>query len=233
VPDIEVGQIGYNIGPTMASVDRFVITVRGKKAHGAYPHDGIDAVVVAAECVSALQSIRSRRINTQEPIVLTIASIHGGNRYNIVADEVKMEGTLRTFNEDIRRRVHEMTAETLAGITAAYGAKYEIEWFENAAVTYNDPALAEATVPPLRRLVGAKNVNSPNPQMGGEDFSYYQQVIPGFFYFLGVGNKSKGITAGIHTPEFDVDEESLAIGVRVMANVLLDYLDGKTKGITN
>lgn len=233
MPNIEVGQIGYNIGPSMASADRFVITVRGKKVHGAYPHDGIDAVVVAAECVSALQSIRSRRINTQEPMVLTIGSIHGGNRYNIVTDEVKLEGTVRTLNEDIRRRVRQMMDETLTGITSAYGAKYELEYVENAAVTYNDPALAEATLPTLRRLIGEKNLSVPLPQMAGEDFSYYQRVIPGFFYFLGVGNKAKGITAMIHTPEFDVDEESLVIGVRVMSNVLLDYLESKSKGTAN
>ncbi|HYE74812.1 MAG TPA: M20/M25/M40 family metallo-hydrolase, partial [Blastocatellia bacterium] len=160
-------------------------------------------------------------------------SIHGGNRFNIVTDEVKMEGTIRTFNEDIRRRVREMIDETLSGITAAYGAKYELEYFENAALTYNDPALAEAMLPTLRRLVGEKNLTTPLPQMVGEDFSYFQRVIPGFFYFLGVGNKAKGITAMIHTPEFDVDEESLVIGVRVMSNLLLDYLDSKSKGTTN
>jgi amidohydrolase len=233
MPNIEVGQIGYNSGPAMASADRFTITVRGRKVHGAYPHDGIDAVVVAAECVSALQTIRSRRVNTQEPLVLTIGSIHGGNRFNIVTDEVKMEGTVRTLNEDVRRRVREMMNETLAGITAAYGAKYELDYVEGAAVTYNEPALVEATLPTLRRAVGEANVIAPKPQMGAEDFSYFQQVIPGFFYFLGVGNKSKGITAMIHTPEFDVDEESLVVGVKAMTNVLLDYLDRQGKVTTN
>jgi amidohydrolase len=233
MPNIEVGQIGYNSGPAMASADRFTITVRGRKVHGAYPHDGIDAVVVAAECVSALQTIRSRRVNTQEPLVLTIGSIHGGNRFNIVTDEVKMEGTVRTLNEDVRRRVKEMMHETLAGVTAAYGAKYELDYVEGAAVTYNEPALVEATLPTLRRAVGEANVIAPKPQMGAEDFSYFQQVVPGFFYFLGVGNKAKGITAMIHTPEFDVDEESLVVGVKAMTNVLLDYLDRQGKAAAN
>lgn len=233
MPNIEVGQIGYNSGASMASADRFTITIRGKKVHGAYPHDGIDAVVVAAECVNALQKIRSRRINAQEPMVLTIGSIHGGNRFNIISDEVVMEGTLRTLNEDVRRRVQEMMHETLAGITSAYGAKYELNVFEMTAVTYNEPKLVAATLPTLKRLVGEANVISPQPQMGAEDFSYFQRVTPGFFYFLGVGNKSKGITAMIHTAEFDVDEESLVIGVRVMANVLLDYLDRQSKAATN
>jgi amidohydrolase len=227
MPNIEVGQIGYNSGPAMASSDRFSITIRGKKVHGAYPHDGIDTVVVASECVIALQTIRSRRINTQEPLVITLGSIHGGNRFNIITDEVKLEGTMRTLNEEVRKNAIEMMKQTLAGVTSAYGATYQIEFDANTPLTYNEPALVEATLPVMRRVAGEKNIISPRPQMGAEDFSRYQQVIPGFFYFLGVGNKTKGITAMIHTPDFDVDEESLVIGVKMMSNVLLDYLDHK------
>jgi amidohydrolase len=230
MPNIEAGQIGYNSGSAMASSDRFSITIRGKKVHGAYPHDGIDTVVVAAECVTALQTIRSRRINTQEPLVLTIGSIHGGNRFNIVADEVKLEGTMRTLNEEVRTKAIEMMKQTLAGVTAAYGASYEIDFGANTPLTYNDPALVEATLPVMRKILGEKNVLSPKPQMGAEDFSRYQKVIPGFFYFLGVGNREKGITAMIHTPEFDIDEESMVIGVKTMSNVLLDYLDRAAAG---
>jgi len=225
MPNIEAGQIGYNSGPAMASSDRFSITIRGKKVHGAYPHDGVDAVVVAAECVTALQSIRSRRINTQEPMVITLGSIHGGNRFNIIADEVKLEGTMRTLSEEVRTKAIEMMKQTLAGVTSAYGASYEMEFGANNPVTYNDPALVEATLPVMRKIIGEKNVTSPKPQMGAEDFSRYQKVIPGFFYFLGVGNREKGVTAMIHTPEFDIDEESLVVGVKLMSNVLLDYLD--------
>jgi amidohydrolase len=182
-------------------------------------------VVVAAECVTALQTIRSRRINTQEPLVITLGSIHGGNRFNIIADEVKLEGTMRTLNEEVRTRSIEMMKQTLAGVTSAYGASYELAFGENNPVTYNDPALVEATLPVMRKIIGEKNVISPKPQMGAEDFSRYQKIIPGFFYFLGVGNKEKGVTAMIHTPEFDIDEESLVVGVKLMSNVALDYLD--------
>lgn len=225
LPTVDVGKVAYNSGPAMASADRFVINVRGKKVHGAYPHDGIDTVVVAAQCVTALQSIRSRRIDTTEPLVLTIGSIQGGNRFNIITDEVRLEGTVRTLSEDVRKKVQQMMRETLAGVTSAYGATFEMEYVEGAAVTYNDPKLVEETLPVMRRIVGNENLFSPKPQMGAEDFSYYQKVIPGFFYFLGVGNKAKGITAMIHTPEFDVDEESLVVGVKVMTNVVIDYLD--------
>ncbi|PYS46464.1 MAG: amidohydrolase [Acidobacteria bacterium] len=225
MPVVEVGQIAYNSGPAMASSDHFIITIHGKKVHGAYPHDGIDAIVVAAECVTALQTIRSRRIDTTEPLVITIGSIQGGNRFNIIADEVKLEGTVRTLNEDVRKKAQSMMRETLDGITKAYGASYEMNYSEGAAVTYNEPSLVEETLPTIRRIVGEKNMVSPKPQMGAEDFSYFQRVVPGFYYFLGVGNRAKGITAQIHTPEFDLDEDSLVIGVKVMSNVLLDYLD--------
>lgn len=225
MPNIEVGQVSYNSGPAMASSDRFTITVRGKKVHGAYPHDGIDAVIVAAECVAALQTIRSRRIDATEPFVLTVGIIQGGNRFNIIADEVKLEGTVRALSEDVRRSVHGHIKTVIAGVTAAHGATGDVKIDEGAAVTYNDPALVEKTLPTISRVVGADKLIARKPQMGAEDFSYYQKVIPGFFYFLGVGNKSKNITAMIHTPEFDVDEESLVVGVKVMSNVVLDYLD--------
>ncbi|HKS39413.1 MAG TPA: amidohydrolase [Blastocatellia bacterium] len=225
MPNIEVGQVGYNSGSAMASSDRFVITIRGKKVHGAYPHEGVDAVVVAAQCISALQSIHSRRINTQDPLVITVGSIHGGNRFNIIADEVKLEGTVRTLNETVRKTVKAMMMETLAGVTSAYGAKFEMDYNDGNAVTYNDPKLVEETLPTMKRIVGEANLVTPKPQMGAEDFSEYQKIIPGFFYFLGVGNKAKGITAFIHTPEFDVDEDALVFGVKVMSNVLVDYLE--------
>ncbi len=230
MPNIEVGTVGYNSGPAMASADRFVVTIKGKKVHGAYPHDGVDAVVVAAEAVSALQTIRSRRINTQEPLVLSVGIIQGGNRYNIIADEVKLEGTVRTLSEDVRKSAQEMMRQTLASVTSAYGATFDLQFDMPNPVTYNDPRLVEESLPTIKRILGDAQVVSPKPQMGAEDFSYFQKVIPGFFYFLGVGNKAKGITAMIHTPEFDVDEDSLVVGVKVMSNVLLDYLDRHAAG---
>lgn len=225
MPSIEAGQIAYHSGPAMASSDRFTITIRGKKSHGAQPQLGVDAVVVAAECVTALQTIRSRRIDPLEPLVITVGTINGGDRYNVIAGEVKMEGTMRTLNEDVRMRAQEMMRQTLASVTSAYGATADLQFDSPNPVTYNDPRLVEETLPTIRRLVGDANVIAPKPFMPAEDFSYYQKVVPGFFFFLGVGNKAKGITAGWHTAEFDIDEESLVVGVKVMTNVLLDYLD--------
>ncbi|MBI4470337.1 MAG: amidohydrolase [Acidobacteria bacterium] len=228
MPTIEVGSIGYNSGPAMAGADRFLITIRGKKVHGAYPHQGVDAVVVAAQAVTALQTIRSRRIDTQEPIVISIGSIHGGNRFNIIADEVKLEGTVRALDEEVRAQVRAMMHQTLKGVTESFGATYELKVSEGGAVTYNDPALVAEMLPTLKRVAGANRVISPRPQMGAEDFSYYARIIPGFFYFLGVGNPSRGITAMIHTPEFDIDEDALVVGVKVMSSMVLDFLERRT-----
>jgi amidohydrolase len=118
-----------------------------------------------------------------------------------------------------------MMRETLAGITSAHGASFDLKFEENAAVTYNDPKLVEETLPVLRRVLGDAKVTTPRPQMGAEDFAYYQKVVPGFFYFLGVGNTAKGVTAMIHTPEFDIDEDALVVGVTVMSDVVLDFLE--------
>jgi len=221
----EVGQIGFHSGPAMASSDRFTITIRGKKSHGAQPQLGVDAIVIAVECVTALQTIRSRRIDPLEPLVITIGRIKGGDRNNIIAEEVKMEGTMRTLNDSVRTQALELMRQTLANVTSAYGAKFELSVDDSNPVTYNDPQLVEQTLPTIRRVVGDANVVAQKPLMPAEDFSYYQKVIPGFFYFLGVGNKAKGLMPAWHTSDFDVDEESLVIGVKVMSNVLLDYLD--------
>jgi amidohydrolase len=224
-PNLQVGQIGYHVGPAMASSDTFYITVKGKSSHGAQPQLGVDAVVVASQCVLALQNIRSRRIDPLEPLVITVGTINGGERFNVVAGEVKMSGTMRTFNDQVRDRSIAMMRETLQNIGAAYGATVELELGRSSAVTYNEPSLVEETLPTIRRVVGNANAVAIKPFMPAEDFSAYQKVVPGFYYFLGVGNRERGITAGWHTADFDVDEESLVVGVKVMSNVLLDYLE--------
>ncbi|MFN2480236.1 MAG: M20 family metallopeptidase [Pyrinomonadaceae bacterium] len=224
-PNVQAGQIGYHSGPAMASSDTFSIVVRGKGSHGAQPQLGVDSVVVASQCVLALQNIRSRRIDPLEPLVITVGTIQGGTRFNVIAGEVKMTGTMRTLNDQVRERAIVLMRETLQNVTAAYGATYELNLEGSNPVTYNEPSLVAETLPTIRRVVGEKNTLTLKPFMPAEDFSYYQKVVPGFYYFLGVGNRAKGITAGWHTADFGVDEESLVVGVKVMSNVLLDYLD--------
>jgi amidohydrolase len=218
------GIFGVVSGPAMASGDFFDITIKGKQVHGAMPHAGIDTVVVASECVLALQSIRSRRIDPMEPMVLTIGSIHGGNRHNIITGEVKMEGTLRTFSEGVRENVRTMMKQTLAGCTNTYGATFQMSFRDPSyPVTVNPPALVEESLPLMKR-VGGDKVQTVKPVTGAEDFPYYQRELPGFFWFLGAGNEKLGITAAHHTPDFNLDESILTPGVRMVANQLIDWL---------
>ena len=159
-------------------------------------------------------------------MVLSIGSIHGGNRHNINPNEVKLAGTLRTFNENVRESSRTMMKQTLAGCTAMYGAGYAIDFVgPNYPLTYNDPTLTAESLPEMERVLGKQNIIAARPITGSEDFSYYQKVIPGFFWFLGGGNPDRGITAAHHTPEFDIDEAALVPGVKLAANQLLDYLE--------
>jgi amidohydrolase len=227
-PELEAGTLGYRAGGAQASAENVDIIIHGKMGHAAYPERGVDAIVVAAECVSALQTIKSRRINTFEPMILTIGTIHGGTKRNIMTDEVKMEGTLRTLDEKVRKRVEELMKETLDGITKANGATYEMKTASITEVVYNDPKLVEESLPSMRRSVGDANVIKVEPRMGAEDFSFYQQVIPGFMFRLGCGNKARGITSEIHTPDFDIDEDCLVVGVNTMSYLVMDYLKNNT-----
>ena len=224
-PELEAGQIGYRSGPAQASSDSFDITIHGKMSHAASPHKGIDAIVVGAHCVTALQAIKSRRMDTFEPIIITIGTIHGGRRRNVLTDEVKMEGTVRTFSEDAQNQIEKQMRETLNAICAAYGATCDFVYDRGTMVVINDPKLVESTLPSLRRSAGEANVVEVPRRMGAEDFCFYGRVVPGFFMRLGSGNKSRGITSEGHTPTFDVDEQCLSVGVKAASTALLDFLD--------
>jgi amidohydrolase len=217
------GKIHYVPGAALASAEAFTVTIRGKRVHAATPHLGVDPIVIAAQCITSLQTIRSRRVDPFDPIVLTFGSIHGGNRNNIIPESVMMEGTLRTLDEQTRETVHTMMKQTLAGCTSGSGSDFEMKWSSmQYPVTFNDPELTRENLAGLQRAIGSSNVVLGRPTLGGEDFSFYQKVIPGFFWFLGIHNPSN--TGAHHTAEFDVDESVLTLGVRSAAMQLTDYL---------
>ncbi|MBE2283491.1 MAG: amidohydrolase [Prosthecobacter sp.] len=222
---LKAGQIGYTAGVDNANSDRFRIVIKGRMAHGSTPHKGVDAIAVAAEAVMALQMIKSRQTNTRQPLVISIGLIKGGDRENIIAERVEMGGTVRTFDSKFRDGVIEQMHRVLKGITAAHGAEYEMEYRKTYPRIENDRALVEATLSAFRRVCGEKNVIEFSPGMGGEDFSYYAQVVPGFFFRLGVANEEKGFIHGGHTPMYDCDEESIKTGVAAMAAAVCDFLD--------
>ncbi len=222
---LEAGQLAYAIGPDSANSDTFEVVIRGAMAHGSTPQRGVDAIVVAADAITALQTIRSRRTNTREPLVLTVGTIQGGQRHNILAEEVRFTGTVRTYDEDFRDSVIEMMRQILDGVTAAHGASHRFDYRKGYPSVINDRELVRATLPTFHRLFGEENVFESIPGMGGEDFSHFAKVSPGFYFRLGVANEAKGITGELHTPAFDVDEACLKTGVAAMAGALCDFLE--------
>ena len=224
---ITAGQIGYRSGPTMAASDRFEIVVRGRQTHGSRPWGGIDPVVPAAQIVLGLQNIASRQVDiSRVPAVISVGSIHGGIRNNIIPNDVRLVGTIRTFDEAIRADIHERVKVTADGLASAAGATADVDVRRGYPVTANDPDLVEASLPSLHRAVGEDHVYEVPLVTGAEDFSYFANEVPGFYFFLGAtpeGVDPKTAPSN-HSPEFDVDESTLRVGLRALATVTVDYL---------
>jgi amidohydrolase len=224
-PTLDVGQLGWAIGPIFASSDTFRIEVQGQKTHGAYPHTGLDPVPVAAEIVQALQLVVSRQLDARNPKVLTIGSIHGGNRFNIIAEQVVLEGTIRTLDAALRTDLKQRMARTVRGVAEAHGTQATLRFQDDGnPPTLNDAALTRAALSTFQRVYGADKVLEVAPQMGAEDFAQFAARVPALYVKMGVRNSARGITAMIHTEDFDLDEAVLPLGVRAMASVLWDHL---------
>lgn len=221
------GKIGYREGPLMASSDEMKIFVRGSQTHAAMPWRGADPIVAAAQIVVGLQTIVSRRLElTKEPSVVTVGVFHGGVRKNIIPDEVRMEGTIRAFDEQQRDAIHEHVKRIAEMIAAAGGAQAKVMIKRGYDVTVNDPALTRWAIPTLARMAGEENVGIVDKVCGAEDFSFYQKAVPGLFYRVGCTPPGKPIaqSAPNHSPRFFVDEACLKIGVRTLAALALDWL---------
>jgi amidohydrolase len=222
-----VGTIGYRAGGTMASADGLNIVVRGRQTHGAVPWGGVDPIVVGAQIVMALQTIPSRQIDvTRAPAVVTIGMINGGVRSNIIPDSVTMVGTIRTFDPEMRTDVHDRIRRTVEHIAEAAGATAEARIGIGVGVTYNDPPLTERMGPTLQRVAGEGKAFAIPLITGAEDFSVFQERIPGLFFFLGIvpEGQDPATAPPNHSPYFFADEGALPLGVRAMANLALDYL---------
>jgi len=223
----QTGEIRYRSGATMASADAFHIIVHGRQTHGAIPWAGIDPVVIASQIVLGLQTIASRQIDiTAAPAIVTVGVINGGVRYNIIPDSVVMIGTIRTFDAAMRRDIHDRVRRTAESIAQSGGASATVTIDTGAAVTYNDPALTEQLLPTLRAVAGSSHVAEAPLITAAEDFSRYQQRIPGVFFFLGITplGTDPAKAAPNHSPRFYVDEAALPVGVRALAHVAVDYL---------
>jgi amidohydrolase len=230
ISGVPAGMIGYRPGPLMASADWLTITVKGKQTHGAWPWSGIDPVVTSAQIVTGLQNIVARQIDvSKEPAVVTVATIQGGTRKNIIPEQVEMTGTIRTFDEDMRKDVHDRIQHIAASIAAANHAHADVRIDKAAPVTVNDPALTERMLPTLRRIGGEGGFRLSPKVMVAEDFSYFQQEVPGMFYFIGITPKDQdmSLAAPNHSPRFYIDESALLQGARSLAALAVDFLSGR------
>ncbi|MCR5884247.1 amidohydrolase [Rhizobacter sp. J219] len=226
-PNLAAGTLGVRSGPMMAGADTLRIDVTGEQTHGAAPWTGTDPIVVAAQIITGLQTVVSRQLNiNHEPVVLTIAAIHGGNRENIIPDKVEMLGTLRTFDEEMRTEAKQRITTTAEKIAEASGAKARVTFGPASySVTVNHAALTDTMTPTLQRASGGKVV--PIPKISAsEDFSEYQKVVPGLFYILGAPPKGKTPmdAATNHSPNFDFDEDAMQLGALTLGLLALDYL---------
>jgi len=224
-PDLKVGQVGYAQGYTMASSDSLTLTIKGKSAHGARPQEGIDAVAIAAEVISNLQNISSRLTDPTEPLVISIGKIQGGVRSNIIADKVVMEGTVRTLNADLRDRIPEMIERIAAGICQSYGASYNLDYERQLPPVYNHPEFVRLVVPWLAQSLGEADVIEVKPQLVAEDFAFYAERIPAFYFFLGVKSPGQLTAAPLHSPNFNPDERAIPVGIKAMCHIVLNALE--------
>jgi len=228
----DVGKITYKPGGTMAAAQRFVIKVHGKQTHGSRPWGGIDPIVVSAQIINGLQTIISRDTDlTKEAAVITVGLIRGGVRNNIIPEEVEMIGTIRTLDPGMQKKLNEMMIFRVKSIAQSFGATAEINIEEGYPVTFNDIALTKKMIPSLQRSAGKENVIQIKAITGAEDFSFYQEKIPGFYFFLGGKplNVKPQDAASHHTPDFFIDESGLKLGVTSMVNLTLDYMDSYNK----
>ncbi len=217
LPAMETGILGFRAGKYMASADEIYITVKGKGGHAAAPHLTADTILIASNLVVSLQQIISRNNDPFSPSVLSICAFNGGFTTNVIPSEVKLMGTFRAMDETWRFRAHELIRKQATELVHAMGAEIDIEILVGYPTLYNNEAVTANARKLAEEYMGVDNVTDTELRMGAEDFSFYSQVIPACFFRLGTGNKAKGITAGVHTPKFDVDERALEIGAGTMA----------------
>jgi len=224
---LHVGKIKYRPKGIMAASQRFVIDVIGKQSHGSSPWLGVDPILVSSQIISGLQTIISRNSElTKQAAVISVGSIHSGIRFNIIPESVQMIGTIRTLDAEMKEIIRKRMNEIVTGVASAYGAKASITITDGASITYNDPDLTEKMLPTLQLIAGKENVILSDAVTGAEDFSYFQDEVPGLYYFLGGTPKSvpENDAPSHHTPDFYVDDSSMSLGIKTMTQLALDYL---------
>ena len=223
-PTLKVGQIGHTVGPTFASSDRFDIIISGTQSHGAWPHLGADPVVMAAQAITSIQNIRARNLDPRVPAVISIGKVFGGERFNIIPEKVQLSGTVRTYNDKIQDFVEQRLAEILEGITKSNRGSFTLDYQRITPPTVNDTALSHWALTSLQNSVGAENIVPSEAVMGAEDFAFFAQEVPGYYFRLGV-HKEGTETGGLCTSTMRADDDSIAVGIKAMTGLVMDYLE--------
>ena len=222
-----LGRITYRPAGMMAASDWFTIKVKGKQSHGAAPWMGVDPIAISAQIINGLQTIVSRQTElTKEAAVISVGRINAGIRENIIPEEAVMAGTIRTLDNDMRTKIHEKIKLTAIKIAESGGATAEVTIENKTPITYNDPELTEKMIGSLEKAAGKENVMRINAVTGAEDFAFFQQKVPGFFFFVGamMSNQDPNVMPSHHTPDFMIDELGMLTGLKAMLNVTLDYM---------
>ena len=228
----EVGKIKYRPKGTMAASDLYTIKINGKQTHGAYPWLGIDPITTAAQIIMGIQTIVSRNLNiTESAAVISVGQINAGVRSNVIPEELTMTGTIHSLDSKVQDMMHSRLKKVVSSIAESAGATAEIKITNQTLITYNDPLLTEKMVPTLEITAGKDNVSITPAVTGAEDFSYFQEKIPGLYFFLGGAPKGKPIeeTAPHHTPDFYIDESSFVLGMKALSNLTIDYMEMNAK----
>lgn len=225
-----VGTIRYKSGGTMAAAQRFVINVKGKQSHGSQPWSGVDPIVISAKIIDGLQTIISREAElTNEAAVITVGKINSGVRFNIIPESAEMIGTIRTLDYDMQALINRRMKEMVPALAKAYGGDATIEITNSTEITFNDPDLVAQMLPTIEKVAGADNVLPQKAVTGAEDFSYFQKVAPGFYFFLGGMTPGNKDAFPHHTPDFKIDDSGLLLGVKTLTQMSLDYLNAAAK----
>ncbi|MFN7099417.1 MAG: amidohydrolase [Flavobacterium sp.] len=228
----EVGQIKYRSKGTMAASDWFTIKLKGKQTHGAYPWLGIDPIATAAQMIMGIQTIVSRNVNLSESAaVISVGQINAGVRSNVIPEELVMTGTIRSLDKEVQKLLHNRLNQVVKGIAESAGVTADVKITNQTLITYNDPELTEKMVPTLEATAGKNKVSITPAVTGAEDFSYFQEKIPGLYFFLGGAPKGKPIaeTAPHHTPDFYIDESGFVLGMKALSNLTIDYMEMNAK----
>ncbi len=222
--NLPVGKVAVTPGPILAAVDEFELKIIGKGGHGAMPETTIDPIVTAGQVITALQTLVSRNVSPLDAAVVTIGAIQGGTAFNVIANEVVMKGTVRTYSLKIRDEMPKRLEEIVEGVSSAMGASYKLDYRQVCLPTINDPRMTALAREAVVEVVGEENVLEGERTMGGEDFSFFLNQVPGCFIFVGSANDSKGLNYSHHSSRFNFDEEALSIGVEILMRGIERYL---------